>query len=297
MKTNQITTTQGERTMSNHRTLIAVAIAGIAGSLMTSGAQATIGDILFDSDFNADTIGLEPSQTVGATGILPGPTVTMPHQNTGPGTAGTILVQASSGGLTDQPAVLTLPAANDDGTQLTYADFDAFITAPGDPGVRFEWDLSVASSSATPGQSIITASLDGIAPFNNSRIIWGINGGGSPEVSVAFGTGTGATAFLPFAFNTPMHMMVEVDFEEDTYSVFKDSVVLLDDFSVGSSSIFAVSFQGAFGGVTAAGGGVVAIDNFEASVIPEPSTLFLALAGGIVLLGRKSRIVTNRRHK
>ena len=231
----------------------------------------------WDSDFNSDTVGSAPSTLIG-NGFPAGVILTKPHENTGSG--GGILVQSSAGGLTDQPVVLTIPVGNDEPANLTYADFDGDMFDPGDTQIRLEWDMSIISPSGANG-SVIVARLDG-GGFGPSMIKWGVSGTGSADaVGIMFGEGSSVSNWLPWDFNTPMHMVVELDTVNDLYSVYKDGIAIVEDVDVtGTDSIFALGFKSAHGGVDFGVGGVVAIDNFKATVVSLPQTCAEVWAAG-----------------
>ena len=209
-----------------------------------------------------------------------------------PPTSGTT-IRSSLGGLTDQPVELVIPVGNDKPENLAYADFDSFIFDPPDVNYRFEWDMSIVSSPATSAGSVLVARLDGVG-FGATMIQWSVGAtGGADSVGVVFGEGSAATAFLPWAFGTPMHMQIDIDQDNGLFSLYKDGIPVLNEFSIPAlDRVYNITFKSAHGGVGVGVGGTIAIDNFKATTllpIPEPSTLLLALSGVVLLLGRKVR--------
>ena len=243
-------------------------------ALLAVQAHAMVG-LRWDSDFNADTVGLAPSTLTG-NGFPSCTVLTEPHENTvvfNNPDPNSILVQSSAGGLTDQPAVLEIFVGNDQPENLTYADYDGYIFDSGDTHVRLEWDMSIISSTATSAGCVIVGRLDGLG-FGPSMIKWGVDEFGVPDaVGIMYGEGAEESNWQPWSFNTPMHMVVEFDYVNDLYSVYKDGAVIVEDLSVpGLTSVFSLALKSAHGGVGTGVGGIVAIDNFEATVLADDGT-------------------------
>lgn len=264
------------------RTKSLIIVLLVAVALLAVQSHAAVGFVRWDTDFNSDTVGAAPA--VGPGVSLPsGVTLTAPSSAVG------ATVVATSGGLTDQPLQLVIPAGTDQAANLAYTDWDAFPFDAGDDHYVFEWDMSIVSSPALANGTVIMARVEGVG-IGPSMIKWGLDSLGNPHsVGVAFGDGTSVTNWLPWSFNTPMHMAVEIDTVNDLYSVYKDGAVIIEDVVVsGLSSVYALSLKGAHGGVGLPGaGGTVAIDNFKATVVPEPATLCLMLSGAVLLRSKR----------
>ena len=208
-------------------------------------------------NFNGDTPGLPPTLSP-----FKGGEVNTSPQRADQLSPDTTLVQASFGGLTDQPVVLNNDLAINDGLPSLQ-----FGTGLNNIDV-FEWDMTIASNGTTQADSrfFVARFFQPAGVLAHAMTFRKTNDAGEDgDIVSNFGV-TVTSANSPWLFDDPMHIKVELDrvAETATWTIWNSlnpsgSVFANASFDSGIANIVGIQFRDA-------GAGIADIDVFEVGI-------------------------------
>ena len=230
--------------------------------------------VFFDVDFNSDTIGQTASAAAfvkGVTSTKPTRVIENPNTTAGPETA---KVVASLGGLTDKP-VEWVSTENVSGAPNIIFDSGNGTATSG--VVRVEWDFYLnAYTARTSGAAETVAAfyIKGNSGVGVLAITFGV--GASPasggNISQIWGSGWDAGADATWTFSTVYHMIIEIDLDNDTYSVWKNTTQIATALALTSEKDTYRLFESKDGrGVGGDDGqATIGFDNITIKTVPPP---------------------------
>ena len=216
-------------------------------------------------NFNGDTPGLPPTLSP-----FKGGEVNTSPQRADQLSPDTTLVQASFGGLTDQPVVLNNDLAINDGLPSLQ-----FGTGVNNIEV-FEWDMTIASSGTTQADSrffVVRFFAPAGVLVHAMTFRKTSDEGEDGDIVSNFGVSV-TSANSPWLFDDPMHIKVELDrvAETATWTIWNSlnpsgSVFADASFDEDIADIVGLQFRDAGAGVAHIAEFEIGIDNF---ITPEP---------------------------
>ncbi len=230
--------------------------------------------VFFDVDFGGDTTG----QTATAATYVQGVTSTNPTKvseksdtSAGPETA---WVMTSVGVLTNKP-VRFISTQNDSG----YPDivFDSGNNTATSGVIRVEWDYYMNSYTPRTGgaaETIATFYIKGNSGNGVLAVSFSVDAdpASGGHLSLVWGNGWDSGADKSWSFNTLYHMIVEIDIDNDTYSIWKNGTQIATDLTLANEKDSYRLFELKDGRGTGGSDGkaTIAFDNIIIRTVPPP---------------------------